>query len=275
MSICKAIFDRHRGEIGFASRPGLTEFHFTLPLAAAVAKLAPTGRPTSTTLVFEGDSGKADELCAIVNRIGLVADVAASVGAARDKLAAGSYAALTLDLGAADPPTLALVDELRADGRPWDLPVILISTGARSGLSEGAVAWPGRPANVPLPTILHVEDDDDLATVVANLLEGKATVVHARRLGEAVEAVRRRAFDLVIHDIGLPDGSGLELLPDLRGLQTVPPVMLFAAQEVDAATGTQLAAALVKSRTDNEQFVKRVLDLVGPAEGSRAEAGSA
>ncbi len=275
LSICKAIVERHGGEIGFTSRPGLTEFHFTLPLAAALAMPEPVVRRAPSTLVCEGDSGKAHELCAIVGRVGLTADVASSVSAARDKLATGSYAALTLDLGTADPPVLALLDELRADGRPWDLPVILIPTGSRSDMSGRAVCRPTPLPRATLATILHVEDDDDLATVVANLLEGKATIVQARNLGEAVQAVRRRAFDLVILDIGLPDGSGLDLLPELRGLATVPPVMLFAAQEVDAATGTLLAAALVKSRTDDEQFVQRVLDLVEPAEGSRTRAGLA
>ncbi len=38
----------------------------------------------------------------------------------------------------------------------------------------------------------------------------------AATLGAALEAARGGAFDLIVSDIGLPDGSGLDLMRQLR-----------------------------------------------------------
>ncbi len=60
----------------------------------------------------------------------------------------------------------------------------------------------------------------------------------------------RKTPDLVILDLGLPDGSGLELLGDLgdEDGQTVP-VIVYSAQEMDAALADRVEAVLTKSRT--------------------------
>jgi CheY-like chemotaxis protein len=45
-------------------------------------------------------------------------------------------------------------------------------------------------------------------------------------LSEAVEAFRHHPFDLLITDLGLPDGSGHELLPRLRSIRPVKGIVL-------------------------------------------------
>ncbi|MBX6313479.1 MAG: response regulator, partial [Isosphaeraceae bacterium] len=73
-----------------------------------------------------------------------------------------------------------------------------------------------RPLDQPLRVLL-VEDNQDTAIVLARLLRGRGhTVTTAANLSDALAAAEAGDFDLVLSDLGLPDGSGLELLHQLR-----------------------------------------------------------
>jgi PAS domain S-box-containing protein len=65
--------------------------------------------------------------------------------------------------------------------------------------------------------ILLVEDDGPTLKVMTRLL-GKApyVVTAANTFAKALEAAAVEDFDLIISDIGLPDGSGLELMRQIR-----------------------------------------------------------
>jgi PAS domain S-box-containing protein len=65
--------------------------------------------------------------------------------------------------------------------------------------------------------ILLVEDDGPTLKVMTRLL-GKAPYVvkTANTIATALEAASEADFDLIISDIGLPDGSGLELMRQIR-----------------------------------------------------------
>ena len=65
--------------------------------------------------------------------------------------------------------------------------------------------------------MLLVEDHGDTLGAARTLLtELSFEVVTAATLREAIEAAKSQAFDLVVSDLGLPDGSGLELMRSLR-----------------------------------------------------------
>jgi len=65
--------------------------------------------------------------------------------------------------------------------------------------------------------ILLVEDHDDTRVSLARLLGRVHTVRDVPSIEAALTAVKRESFDIVISDIGLPDGSGLDLMRSLRG----------------------------------------------------------
>ena len=69
------------------------------------------------------------------------------------------------------------------------------------------------PRVMPSPVrILLVEDDGTTRSVLSRLLILRGNLVAtAATLAAARAAVERESFDLVISDLGLPDGSGLEL----------------------------------------------------------------
>jgi signal transduction histidine kinase/CheY-like chemotaxis protein len=65
--------------------------------------------------------------------------------------------------------------------------------------------------------VLLVEDHADTALAARELLaDASCNVVAAGSLAEALEAAGIQTFDLVLSDLGLPDGSGLDLMRDLR-----------------------------------------------------------
>jgi len=71
--------------------------------------------------------------------------------------------------------------------------------------------------------ILLVEDHDGIARACQRLLVSHGHfVVRAAGAASALAAAEREKFDLVVCDLSLPDGSGLELLPQLRSCASSP-----------------------------------------------------
>jgi DNA-binding response OmpR family regulator len=72
--------------------------------------------------------------------------------------------------------------------------------------------------------ILLVGDHEDTLRGMARLLGRKHVVTDVDKVAHALEAAGKQPFDLVISDLGLPDGSGLDLMRQLRdqyGLQGI------------------------------------------------------
>lgn len=83
-----------------------------------------------------------------------------------------------------------------------------------------APAPPTPPRPPPGPQrILLVEDHDDTRRAVQRLLTRRGHLVEtAPDFRSAIETGTRTRFDLLLSDIGLPDGSGLEIMRRLRAL---------------------------------------------------------
>jgi len=65
--------------------------------------------------------------------------------------------------------------------------------------------------------ILLVEDHADTALVMSKLLEKSGYVVRvANSINRARQSAQETRIDLLICDVGLPDGSGLELMRELK-----------------------------------------------------------
>jgi DNA-binding response OmpR family regulator len=93
--------------------------------------------------------------------------------------------------------------------------------------------------------ILIVEDEPQIAEIVREYLERDGIAVEvAGTVASALEALQRGAPDVLLLDITLPDGSGLDVLraaalPDAR----IPTIMLTArSDEADRVVGLELGA---------------------------------
>ncbi len=114
-----------------------------------------------------------------------------------------------------------------------------------------------------LPRILYVEDDTDMISVVAAILDSTAEIVPAHSLSEARARLEDERLALAIIDIELPDGSGYELLDAVHSLSPPPPVLMLSASECEEPYAGAVSAALVKGRFDHEELFHTVLELLG------------
>ena len=93
--------------------------------------------------------------------------------------------------------------------------------------------------------ILLLEDDEALGRGICMALETpNCTVTHCSTRLQAIKTLQGIVFDLLILDINLPDGSGLELLRLMRQNGDQTPVILLTANdlELDEVTGLEAGA---------------------------------
>ena len=92
--------------------------------------------------------------------------------------------------------------------------------------------------------ILIVEDDIALGDGVRLALQHpELEAVLCRTLAQARAAMEGQAFDLAVLDVNLPDGSGLDLLREVRRTSAVPIILLTANDmETDIVAGLESGA---------------------------------
>ncbi len=104
---------------------------------------------------------------------------------------------------------------------------------------------PGRPVR-----ILYVEDHRDTSKVVRILLERRGyTVLTASTVAGAVEIAQDNELDLLICDIGLPDGTGLDLMGRLENRRPPKAIVLSGygmRQDIEKSLEVGFAEHLTK-----------------------------
>jgi len=83
-----------------------------------------------------------------------------------------------------------------------------------------------RAARMKHVQILFVEDHEDTARVLGRILRNAASISATPDRGGGALARGTRRFDLLISDLGLPDGSGLDLMKALREAQGMKGIAL-------------------------------------------------
>ncbi len=125
--------------------------------------------------------------------------------------------------------------------------------------------------------ILIVEDESAIADNVVYALETEGFQTHWVSLGkDGLAAVRQGAVDLVILDVGLPDGSGFELCKEIRQFSEVPVIFLTARnEEVDRIVGLEIGADdyVVKPFSPRELVarVKAILKQMGQSSHGQSD----
>jgi len=92
--------------------------------------------------------------------------------------------------------------------------------------------------------VLIVEDDIALSNgIVLALNDDRCAFVQVYDIAAAKQQLISNSFDLVILDINLPDGNGLDLLAEVHQTLALPVIVLTANDlETDIVTGFELGA---------------------------------
>jgi two-component system KDP operon response regulator KdpE len=81
----------------------------------------------------------------------------------------------------------------------------------------------------PLPVAILVEDERQIRRFVRTALEAEGwNVFESDSLRQGLTDVGTRKPDLIILDLGLPDGDGMDFIRDVRGWSPVPIIVLSA-----------------------------------------------
>lgn len=102
-------------------------------------------------------------------------------------------------------------------------------------MSSGAIV--GRP-------ILVVEDEMDVAATIMTMLERDGwTTIHAASLDQGLMRLAQDNPGIVIVDLGLPDGSGMDLVREAASREGVGVIVVSGrADEVDRVVGLEVGA---------------------------------
>ncbi len=159
---------------------------------------------------------------------------------------------------------------LRAESRGVGLgATFTLALGTVDEPAATAPVAPGLPAPRRTLRLLIVEDHETTRTVLARLLARDGhTVTSAGTVHEALQAFGAARFDLVVSDLGLPDGSGIDLMPELQRQRPVPGIALSGygmEEDLRQSKAAGFFAHLVKPV--NIEQLRQLMDQLGPPAG--------
>lgn len=83
--------------------------------------------------------------------------------------------------------------------------------------------------SIAKPVAVVIEDEPQIRRFVRSALEAEGWQVHeAATLRSGLTEAGTRKPDLLVLDLGLPDGDGIDLIRDVRGWSTLPIIVLSA-----------------------------------------------
>lgn len=292
LSICKELAECMGGGVGFDSIEGqgscfYVEFDDLKIESSEPDPDTPLPEGAPRVLVVEDEPDIARLISLMLKRGGVANDVVFNGKQALAQLRVATYDAMTLDLILPDIAGSKIIRKVREweqdEGRE-PLPILVVSVVAEEGRLEiggnfPVVDWMAKPIDemrllaslrhmlpkglpASVPRILHVEDDKDLCEVVNVMVSELASLDRAGSLASARRKLAQEAYDLVILDLGLPDGSGWSLLPELKELTQRPQIMLLSATEVSFAEAQQVDAVLLKSRVSQQDLLEQLRALL-------------
>jgi len=292
LSISKIIVEKHGGRIDFVSREGIgTTFFVELPGMTKSTNYGNDAAPQELSLVHhacilivEDDPDVAALMQRMMAEAGCNSNIAYDAAQAREMLKQnpGQYRAITLDLQLPGEGGVSFLKGLRQDAALQNIPVVVVSVVADeakkqlNGGAMGVVDWLAKPIDQQrlidsvrqaagperMPRVLHVEDEADIHTVVKMMLQDNCELTWTTSVSASKTALNNEDFDLVLLDIDLPDGSGLDLLETIDHRVSPPRVIIFSASDVTDEYAGKVSAVLVKSQTDNRKLADVILGVM-------------
>lgn len=111
------------------------------------------------------------------------------------------------------------------------------------------------------PSVLVVEDEPDIASMLGKLLSRKfgAEIKTAQDVASARDALAQGGFDIVTLDYQLPDGDGIDLVPEIRAMKE-PPQVIMVTGKGDEETAVRAFEAGVSGYVVKDHKLKSMLE---------------
>ena len=292
LAISKELVEKMGGIIDFSPNEPLGSiFWLEFPCRAPESTLGESASgtmPGPRLLVVEDDADAAHMLRILLEEEGYNVTLAATGQRALQACSEQSFAATTLDLGLPDMDGIDVLAYLRKLEGLSTTPIIVVSGRVRLGELELLEHQPEleiipKPVNcdrllqvlrlhTKLATargrILHVEANRDLHRVVREVAGSEFEFQLATTLEAARKSLQNQEFDLVLLDLGMPDGSGAELITDIRKFQPKCAIMLLTGQDVDPALRARVDAAQMKSALSVTALLMRIERLISTVDNA-------
>ena len=109
-------------------------------------------------------------------------------------------------------------------------------------------------------SILVIEDEPGIAENICYALETEGMQHHWLMTGqEALEALSRNRYDLILLDIGIPDISGFDLFRKFRESSAIPVIFLTArGEEIDRVAGLEMGADYIVKPFSPRELTARI-----------------
>jgi len=284
LSICKAIVEKMGGSIGFETKANEgANFYFDFPEHIEIKPYLSTKNNSSRPkiLICEDDKDIASLINLLFEQSGYSSDIAYNAEQTKQLLAENTYDAITMDLILPDKDGIMLIKEIREDENTKNIPIIVVSIKADESNKEfngdlAVIDWINKPIDhdrllealkravssiVNKPRILHIEDDEDVLMIVSSILKETAFISQALTFEEARQKLLHEVFDIIMLDIELPDGNGLELLPLINKEKDLLTI-IFSAHDVSEEISKNVDAVLLKSKTSNQKLLDTIKLLI-------------
>ncbi len=147
-----------------------------------------------------------------------------------------------------------------------EMPAVAVAAGSAQKRPAPPLDEPELRGAGPRMRILLVDDNADTLKSLARLFGMRGYLVQsANSLRSALAIAAETEFDVLVSDIELPDGNGLELMSRLRDIRVVPAIALsgFGAREdVEQSLAAGFALHLVKP-IDFRRLERAVREVAG------------
>ncbi len=277
LAISRELAERMNGTLDYDSAPGEGAcFFLDLQVANEQLQVGTSGK--TPILIVEDDADAALLLRKMLDDAGYSSDIAGNGAAALKAAEQQRYAAVVLDLLLPDMHGIDIIRQLRAQPSTRDLPIIVASAQSENGKltisgDVPGIVWLSKPVdqNVFLKElgelvthasspcrVLHIEDDADLHRVIRTMAGPDCLFAHASDMKEARAMLKPGAYDVVILDLGLPDGSGWDLLPDIKAAVPDSRLIILTGQDTSQMDLRKVDSVLLKAGISPRQLLDAI-----------------
>jgi CheY-like chemotaxis protein len=110
---------------------------------------------------------------------------------------------------------------------------------------------------------LVIDDEDNIRQALTGSLQTRfdAVVTQATSGNEAIALLKDNSFDLVISDVSMPDGTGLDVLKFLMEINSKTPLIFFTGNNIaDFPYGSSLPLIAVINKSAPKELYNFIQD---------------